>query len=324
MAVAQPTVASSIQAQQYPLAGISQNPYVGPAASGAQASTAASQLGGMSTAATQTKSTAAENELGAAASQINAPPVTTPTQAGSGIFSVTPPAPTTITSPAYAGSIADFGGMVPYLNAQANQQNAQQYASLQSEENILGQGSNQALGQLSSLGATAGQQLELQYQGNVGQNAEAMANAGLTGSTVDQTGVAQAQRTLNLGQTALAEQVGSAKASVIQQGTQAMAAYEAAPQYVNDTNTLLSGMAAESNAALTESSLSSQANIANQANTTNLISAGATALAAGGSASAAGGILGLLGGLFGGGGGAVAGSAGAADAALSVIPIALA
>ena len=203
-----------------------------------------------------------------------APPVTPAQTVGAGQFSVTPPPPVTITNPPAASNIQEFPQVLPYLTAEQNQANAQQYATLSAGENILGQGYQSALGQLGTAGASEMQQLQLQQQQTIGQSESQMAQAGLTGSSVDATATAQANRTYNLAATSLQEQVAAAKSQVIQQGAQAMAQYLAAPEYTNDNSTLLQGMAAQSNVQLSEQGLATQSSAASQANNTALTSAG--------------------------------------------------
>lgn len=259
-----------------------------------------------------------QNAAAGGQQQLNAPTIAPPQQFGAGVFSGTTTPPATVTSAPYGGTINQFGADIPYFTAQTNLANAQQQAEQTQALGQLGTGFNTALGQLSTAGASESQALQNQYQQNLGQNAQAMANAGLTGSTVDAGGMASAQRTLNLGQTQLAEQIGSAKATLIAQGSQALAAQEVQPQYQNDNSLLLQGMAAQSNVALSESSLATQQNIASSANTSNLISAG---VAAGTGLVGAGITASALGGAAAAAGGGAAAAGGGGGALLSLLPI---
>ena len=97
-----------------------------------------------------------------------------------------------------------------------------------------------------------------------------------------------------------------------------MAAQEVQPQYQNDNSLLLQGMAAQSNVALSESSLATQQNIASSANTSNLISAG---VAAGTGLVGAGITASALGGAAAAAGGGAAAAGGGGGALLSLLPI---
>ena len=182
-----------------------------------------------------------------ALAQLQAPPVSTQQTVGAGQFQLSPAPPPTVATPPPLGYALNYNNLSPYLTAQTNEANQQTYSNLSQGLGLLGTGYNAAQQDVSTLGASESQQIQTQMQNSIGQNDAQMAQSGLTGSTVGAAMNAQAQRTANLAQTALVEQVGTAQAQVAAAGAGAMATYLAAPSYNNDNSTLLSAATAMSN-----------------------------------------------------------------------------
>jgi hypothetical protein len=267
---------SQIQSNLYPMAQ--------PSGSGqAYSNSVASSLGnlaGTAPAYTETNGQYSNNLQESALGggyQATAPSVVPSQNTGTGSFQAMAPAPATVTAPPFSQNVNQIPLDIPYFTAQQNQQNQQQYNTLTSGLNTLGQGYQQGLNQLTLAGASEQQQLQLQQNNALGQNTEAMANAGLTGSSVESSQRALTQNTYNMATTALAEQVGAAKAQVLTQGSQAMATYLAQPQYTNDNNILLQGMAAQSNVQLSGEANATQQQIASSAQSSAETTAGITA-----------------------------------------------
>lgn len=218
---------------------------------------------------------ATEQQLANAANAAqNAGPITTPVSVGSGSFAVTPPPPVTNTNPVKAGGINQFSADLPWITAQENAANQQQYAEEVQGLQALTAGYGGAIQQENTLGASEQQQIQQQEQLTEGQNTAAMANAGLQGSTIQASNQASAQRTANLAATSNIENIASVRAQTMQSYGTALANFLAAPSYTNDVSTLLQGMEAQSNYQLSVSSLQQQQNEATAANSTALYTAG--------------------------------------------------
>jgi hypothetical protein len=244
-------------------------------------------------------SSLAGQSFNSALAQLQAPPVSQQQTVGAGQFQLSPAPPPTVATPPPLGYALNYNNLSPYLTAQTNEANQQTYSNLSQGLGLLGTGSNAAQQDISTLGASESQQIQTQLQNSIGQNDAQMAESGLTGSTVGAAMNAQAQRTANLAQTALVEQVGTAQAQVAVQGAGAMANYLAAPSYNNDNSTLLSAATAMSNYSqgfVNTPSLGTEVG-------TQAASAGISLLLGGsgsgsGSGSGGGAVGGLLAGLF--------------------------
>jgi hypothetical protein len=216
---------------------------------------------------------------GAANAAQSAGSVTPTTTAGAGAFTIAPPAPVTQTNPALAGGINQFSADVPYFTAEQNAQNKQQYEQQQAALGAIGTGYNNALSAVGGAGQSELQQLQLQRQQQTGAAENQMANAGLTGSTVDNTAQNAANQTFNLGATSLAEQIGAEYAGLFSQGGTALANELNNTTFTNDNSFLLQGMAAQSNMYIAQQAQLTQKSIATQAGQTALEVAGIGAFA---------------------------------------------
>jgi hypothetical protein len=209
----------------------------------------------------------------AAAQQIQAPPVIPQQAVGQGTnFSVNPQPPATVLSPPNVNGINNVGNELPYMTAQTNQANAQQFQNLQQGEQAIATGYGQAQQQLSTLGTSEQQQLGLQEQQQLAANSQAQASGGTLGSSGDIAGQTSAQRTYESNLASLTSQVAQAQGQVLTAGNTALAQYLTAPQYSNDNSTLLQAMEAVSGYQSAESANDAASATENAATLTGLAS----------------------------------------------------
>jgi hypothetical protein len=220
----------------------------------------------------------------------------TPTQTlGSGSFSVAPEAPATVLAPpSIAGGINSASNVIPYMTAQTNQANAQQYQNLQQGLGALSSGYAGAEANNTNQENATKSQFDAINQGMQSSGVAQEQAAGLTGNTVSGSVAAQSKTTRQLGVANLKEQMSQQQATLDAAGNTALAQYLATPQYANDNSTLLQAMEAQSSFNTFENQSNKAANAAAQQQTIAEVGvgvAGAAGLAGFLSSSAGAGLL---------------------------------